>query len=62
MGISLQEVSDPYMWDVAKLHKSAAGLSWMEFKEKKQLILLLNRMKHYVFLLKMCRKIYYKIR
>ena len=45
-----KEVSDPYIWDVAKLPKSAASLNCMELKEKKQLILRLNTIKHYVFL------------
>lgn len=43
-----------------KLHKSAASHNWMELKEKKQLILLLNSIKHYIFFLKMCSKNYDK--
>lgn len=53
-----KEVSDSYIWDVAKL--PAASPNRMELKEKKQLILLLNTIKHYVFLLKMCSENHYK--
>lgn len=57
---SSKEVSDAYIWDAAKLPKSAASLKWMELKEKKQLILLLNTIKHSVLLLKMCSKMIIK--